>query len=104
MPRADRRKRPVRALQREHGDVARVPIAHRHMHRIDLSPQAEQRPVAGRQLLDRQAPTALARDHARPRAVALDSATLDRVDARRHGLYPKSFATFWNQVTSAGGR
>ena len=101
---SDRGKFSVRARDRQHGDLSRAFIEHRHMHGVDVTPQAHECPAASRHLFSGKAPAILAHDHARPRTVSLDSIARDYVSHGWHRAYPSSFATFWNQATSGGGR
>src|SRR5712691_3976329 len=106
MQRADRGKPAVRAFDGEHRDPACLLVHHGQMDRSTrvrgIAPQAEQREAAGPELIGGETPGVLPHHDARPRAMVRDRRAYDHVDRRRHP-YPTSFATFWNQATSAGG-
>src|SRR5438552_2927210 len=94
----------VRARDRQHGDLARALVQYGHLHGADVAPQAHECPATGRQLFGGEAPAVLAYHHARPRTVSVYPVARDQVGHGWHRAYPSSFATFWNQATSAGGR
>ena len=104
MQRADRRKCSVRTFDADDGDVAGAVVEQRHVHGAGVAPQAEQRQAPGGEFACDSAPGVRHDDRARPRTMAIDAAALrDDVGECRHAFYPSSFATFWNQTTSAGG-
>ena len=104
--RADRGEFAVGAFQGEHGDGVRALLEQGKMHRILVAPQPEQRRARLDQCLDRAPPTVAADNGARPGAVVCRfAAGPGDVGEWCHCLaYPSSFATAWNQATSAAGR
>ena len=106
MMRADRGELAVGAFQGEHGDGVRALLEQGKMHRVLVAPQPEQRRARLDQCLDRAPPAVAADNGARPRAVVCRfAAGPGDVGEWCHCLaYPSSFATAWNQATSAAGR
>ena len=59
--------------------------------------------MAGGELAGHEVPAVRIDHHARCAMVLFHPASFDHIDEARH-RYPKSFATFWKEPTSAGGR
>ena len=101
-------RRKNRLLDGEHEDLRSPLIEQRHMHGVLIPPKTEQRHPRLHQILDRRAPDVLGDDHARPGAMTRNLlALLCDVAQRAHDFpsgQPRSFATFWNHVTSGPGR
>ena len=106
MQRADRRKASVAGIRCVTTAMSPAPRRARAMCTAPASPHrpssvrrpAASSPATARQRVSRRRPRAATADAPRPAGPRID------VDERGHARYPSSFATFWNQATSAGGR
>ena len=92
MPGPDRRETAARTREADDGDLTLA--QHGHVDRVGIDPQAEQRPLASRELIDCSMPSVFLHDQARPGMMRLDPPALNRLDERSHRFYPKSLATF----------
>src|SRR4029079_6328364 len=88
MQRPDRGEAPVRARDGDDRNLTRTLGQRGHVHRARVAPQAEQRPGAGRQLVDREAPAILVHNHTRAPAVTWDRLSCDHVCQRRRPSIP----------------
>jgi hypothetical protein len=87
--------------------LARGLLRQGQVHRMSVTPQAEQGCLTGGKPEDRLPPQVLVHIHARPRAMAGNGLAMLLQccnEPHRQSPYPSSFATAWNHSTSGPGR
>src|SRR6266446_2441207 len=88
--RPDGREMSVRTWNGEDRDLARALVEHRHVHRIGVTPQAQQRRISGGELTCGETPAVFVHYQPRARTMSRDFLAFDRVEQRGHRFIPRA--------------